>query len=100
MAALQSMKAEKRALEEKLQYMQGKAEKDQETHRREERLLLSSMYELGVRMMDRNIQLEMRDLSSNPTTFLASQRAEQDRLLGTGPKTASGSSSGANPIRT
>eukprot|EP00607_Mallomonas_marina_P007489 CAMPEP_0182416492 /NCGR_PEP_ID=MMETSP1167-20130531/799_1 /TAXON_ID=2988 /ORGANISM="Mallomonas Sp, Strain CCMP3275" /LENGTH=684 /DNA_ID=CAMNT_0024589295 /DNA_START=135 /DNA_END=2189 /DNA_ORIENTATION=- len=79
MTALQSMKTEKKALEDKVSYLQNKAERDQETHRREERLLLSSMYELGVRMMDRNIQLEMRDNSSNPTTFLAAQRAEQDR---------------------
>lgn len=79
MAALNSMKSEKRVLEDKIQMLQAKIERDQETHRREERLLLSSMYELGVRLMDRNIQMEMRDSSTIPTTFLAAQRAEQDR---------------------
>eukprot|EP00596_Hydrurales_sp_CCMP1899_P005175 CAMPEP_0119034874 /NCGR_PEP_ID=MMETSP1177-20130426/1896_1 /TAXON_ID=2985 /ORGANISM="Ochromonas sp, Strain CCMP1899" /LENGTH=711 /DNA_ID=CAMNT_0006992673 /DNA_START=257 /DNA_END=2389 /DNA_ORIENTATION=+ len=56
MAALQGMKQEKRALEERLTALSTKAERNQETSRREERLLMSAMYDLGLRMMDKKIQ--------------------------------------------
>ena len=53
--------------------------------------------------MDRNIQLEMRDSSSTPTTFLESQRALQDRsALGVGSKSNSSmisNSTGSTPQR-
>lgn len=47
MSALQGMKQEKRQLEEKLVSMSAKAERNQETARREERLLLSAMYDVS-----------------------------------------------------
>jgi chromosome segregation ATPase len=53
-------------------------ERNQETYRREERLLLSSMYEIGVRILDRNIQTTMQE-GHSPAGFLASQRAEQEK---------------------
>lgn len=56
MNALQQIKSDKKALEEKLALMTSKHEKNLETSRREERLLLSAMYELGVKIMDRDIQ--------------------------------------------
>ena len=46
MAALQGMKQEKRSLEERLASVTAKAEHNQETSRREERLLISAMYEV------------------------------------------------------
>ena len=46
MAALQGMKQEKRGLEERLASVTAKAEHNQETSRREERLLISAMYEV------------------------------------------------------
>ena len=82
MGALQKMKEDKKFLEENLSILQAKYDKDQETHRREEKLILSSMYEIGLSIMDRNIHSQMQASSSNPTTFLATQRADQDRKLG------------------
>lgn len=47
MAALQGMKQEKRNLEERLALVTAKSEHNQETSRREERLLISAMYEVS-----------------------------------------------------
>lgn len=79
MNVLHRITAEKKTLEGRLHAVISKNEKNQETHRREERLLLSSMYEIGVRIMDRNIQCQVQDSSDAPSTVLAAQRAEQDR---------------------
>ena len=49
MAALQGMKQEKRSLEERLALVTAKSEHNQETSRREERLLISAMYEVSTR---------------------------------------------------
>lgn len=81
MTALQKYKNEKIGMEQKLQKLEDKLEKDQEIYRREERLMLSAMYEMGVRIMDRNILMQVQENAAAPTTFLASQRAEQDRRL-------------------
>ncbi|CAN0320497.1 unnamed protein product, partial [Ectocarpus fasciculatus] len=58
MNVLHRITAEKKTLEGRLHAVISKNERNQETHRREERLLLSSMYEIGVRIMDRNIQCQ------------------------------------------
>jgi hypothetical protein len=42
------LQAEKKSLEEKLAMLSSKSERNQETTRREERLLLSAMYEVCV----------------------------------------------------
>jgi excinuclease UvrABC helicase subunit UvrB len=55
-AAITAIKREKNDLQEKLAFLQAKFDKTVDTTRKEERLLLSSMYELGVRIMDKNIQ--------------------------------------------
>jgi len=55
MAALSHLAAEKKSLEGALERLADKSEKNRETSRREERLLLSAMYELGVKIMDNNI---------------------------------------------
>ena len=55
-------------------------ERNQETARREERLLMSAMYEVGVRLMDRKIQEQVLE----PTTASTPARgAEGGALLGT-----------------
>jgi len=79
--ALQKLKSEKKQLEENVNYLKSKSEKDQETHRREERLIISSMYEVGLRIMDKNIQAQVQSTSQSPTTFLGTQRADQDKKL-------------------
>lgn len=79
MNVLHRITAEKKTLEGRLQALITKNEKNQETHRREERLVLSSMYEIGVRIMDRNITAQVHEAADVPTTVLAAQRAEQDR---------------------
>lgn len=79
MNVLHRITAEKKTLEGRLHAVISKNERNQETHRREERLLLSSMYEIGVRIMDRNIQSQVQDSSELPSTVLSQQRAEQDR---------------------
>ena len=79
MNVLHRITAEKKTLEGRLHAVIGKNERNQDNHRREERLLLSSMYEIGVRIMDRNIQCQVQDSSELPSTVLSVQRAEQDR---------------------
>ena len=79
--ALQKLKLEKKQLEENVNYLKAKNEKDQETHRREERLVISSVYEVGLRIMDKNIQAQVQSTSQAPTTFLGTQRADQDKKL-------------------
>ena len=58
MAVLQTMKEEKRELEAKLQQMAEKAERNQDTWHREERMLSAAIYEVGVRIMDRRIKAQ------------------------------------------
>lgn len=73
---LQSIKLENKSLKAQLSQATSRQEQDAETARREERLLLSTMYEIGVRLMDRNIQ-EKLEPTQQPaaTTLLAAQRS-------------------------
>ena len=59
-------------------------ERNEETYRREERLLLSSMYEIGVRILDKNLQSSMRGDPQASPTFLQARRAEQERRISVG----------------
>ena len=56
MSALEKIKSNNKELADKLAVMSSKHEKSNDASRREERLLLSAMYELGVRIMDKNVQ--------------------------------------------
>jgi uncharacterized protein (DUF3084 family) len=64
MISLQNLQAEKKASDDRAQYLSDKLEANQETSRREERLMLSAMYELGMKIMDRNLQAQM--MTSQP----------------------------------
>ena len=46
----------KEVLEGSLERLAERSDFDRETNRREERLLLSAMYGVGVKIMDRNLQ--------------------------------------------
>ena len=59
----QAVKNEKLLQDEKIKLLQEKLQANQETARREERLLLSSMYELGMKIMDRTYQNQMLEAS-------------------------------------
>jgi hypothetical protein len=56
MTTLKAVQAEKEVVECSLQRLVDRTEFDRETKRREERLLLSAMYSVGVKIMDRNLQ--------------------------------------------
>ena len=62
MATLKAVQGEKEVLEASLERFASRAEFDRETSRREERLLLSAMYQIGVKIMDKNL----KDDDSNP----------------------------------
>ena len=49
------MKQEKKDLEDRLASVTLRAEQNQETSRREERLLLSAVYDVGLRIMDTKV---------------------------------------------
>ncbi len=55
MATLKTVQAEKEVLEASLERLADRAEFDRETSRREERLLLSAFYQIGVKIMDKNL---------------------------------------------
>lgn len=80
---LNRFRAEKKEWKDKYNAIAKIKERNEETYRREERLLLSSMYEIGVRILDRNLQSSMRVDPSSPT-FLQARRAEQDRRTSVG----------------
>eukprot|EP01035_Chromulina_nebulosa_P020869 gene20869-27052_t len=81
--SLQARNTEKRVLEEKIWTLTEKLEGNQETTRREERLLLSAMYELGMKIMDRNINSQLLIQADNQSTpqisLLGKQRSIQSR---------------------
>ncbi len=52
---LHRVQAEKEALEGALERLAERSENDRDTARREERLVLSAVYQIGTRIMDRNI---------------------------------------------
>jgi len=81
MTALQRYKAEKAALEEKLKATNEKLENEQNKHRKEERLMLSAVYEMGVNVIEKNINLQIHDSAATPHTFLGTQRAEQEARM-------------------
>lgn len=66
---LQTIRNEKKALEAKIAKLCARHDRDLETSRREERLLLSAMYEVGVRIIDKAIEDQVMEPKSN-TTFL------------------------------
>jgi DNA repair exonuclease SbcCD ATPase subunit len=74
---LTKFRNEKKEWKDKFTVLSKKYDKDQETYRREERLLLSSMYEIGMRIMDRNMKA-MQDTSPSSSSFLATQRANNN----------------------
>lgn len=61
MAVLQTMREEKRELEARMRAQAERLEKNQETWRREERLLSAALFEVGVKIMDRKIHLSLAD---------------------------------------
>uniref|UniRef100_A0A7S3HAB2 Calponin-homology (CH) domain-containing protein n=1 Tax=Spumella elongata TaxID=89044 RepID=A0A7S3HAB2_9STRA len=67
MAVLQTLKEEKEDLQQKMRAQLDKAERNQETWHREERLISSAMFELGVRIMDQKIQSQMQHSNSAAT---------------------------------
>ena len=93
MHTLQMLKDEKRALEDRVKYLSARHDRNMETSRREEKLLSSAIYEIGVRLMDRKIQEQVLEpgggLGSN-NTFLGTQRKMQNSML------LSGDGSGGN----
>ena len=52
---ISGMKQEKKDLEDRLASVTLRAEQNQETSRREERLLLSAVYDVGLRIMDNKV---------------------------------------------
>lgn len=91
MAVLQTLKDEKEDLQKKIRAQVEKSERNQETWHREERLISSAMYEHVVRIMDRKIQSQMQESSSNSSTVTPSAKggiasgtfmsAQKDSLL-------------------
>lgn len=63
MAVLATLREEKEDLHQKMRAQMEKTERDQDTWRREERLISSAMFELGVRIMDQKIQAQMQHSS-------------------------------------
>jgi chromosome segregation ATPase len=75
MTILKTMQGEKKELIERIRLQTEKMEKNAETWRREERLLSSALFEVGVKIMDRKIQSQLNEpLSLSSNTFLSLQR--------------------------
>jgi hypothetical protein len=68
------MKIEKKLIDQKLATMNVSFEKKLETSKREERILISSMYELGSRIIDKSIQSNVIVTTNKQNTFLGIQR--------------------------
>lgn len=81
MAVLQTLKDEKEELQQKIRAQVEKNERNQDTWHREERLISSAMYELGVRIMDRKIQSQMT-LDSNAPSPANASAVKQRRASG------------------
>lgn len=80
MTVLQNLRDEKRDLEQKIRLQAEKAEKNQETWRREERLLSSALFEVGVKIMDRKIQSQLNEsVHSQNNSFLGTQRDSMNK---------------------
>jgi protein HOOK3 len=78
MSTLKIMQAEKKEMADKMKAVVEKYEKGQETWRREERLMSSALFEMGLKIMDRKIQLTLNDPSGGMgvqgQAYLAIQR--------------------------
>ena len=81
MSVLQQMKEEKKELDLKIKANIEKAEQHHANWHREERLISSAMFEIGVRIMDRKIQANMNihnnnneNAASGANTFMGHQR--------------------------
>lgn len=78
-------KDERKALESKLASLQKSAERNLMTHKNEQRLISSALYEIGGKMVDSCISAESMtsasDRNGGSSTFLQSQRNAQIRIL-------------------
>jgi chromosome segregation ATPase len=82
MTVLQTMREEKRDLEHRIKIQAEKLEKNQDTWRREERLLSAALFEVGVKIMDRKIHSQLHEtLSPQNNTFLGVQREAVGKAL-------------------
>lgn len=87
MAVIQTMREEKRELEAKVKAQAERTERAQDSWRREERLLSSALFEVGVKIMDRKIhanlaqQQQQQGGGATPggDSFLAGQREAVSR---------------------
>jgi protein HOOK3 len=83
MSVIQTMREEKRDLEAKVKAQAERTEKAQDAWRREERLLSSALFEVGVKIMDRKIHANLAQQHGSGTpgneTFLATQREAVSR---------------------
>lgn len=87
MAVIQTMREEKRELEAKVKAQAERTERAQDSWRREERLLSSALFEVGVKIMDRkihaNLAQQQQQLGGGATpggdSFLAGQREAVSR---------------------
>jgi protein HOOK3 len=83
MSVIQTMREEKRDLEAKVKAQAERTEKAQDAWRREERLLSSALFEVGVKIMDRKIHANLAQQHGSGTpgneTFLANQREAVSR---------------------
>jgi peptidoglycan hydrolase-like protein with peptidoglycan-binding domain len=90
MTVLQTMREEKRELVQRIKAQAERMEKNQDSWRREERLLSAALFEVGVKIMDRSINAQLLSASSasQPNTvgsehFLTAQREAVGRGLNT-----------------
>jgi chromosome segregation ATPase len=105
MTILNTLKAEKKELEEKLALQYNKYSKLNGMYMKEERLLSSALFEVGVKMMDMNIHSQLAGHGSNAaggSSFLQIQRdalkySQQELYLQRTPiHTITGSSNGGS----
>jgi protein HOOK3 len=93
LAVLKTVQQEKKEMVEKIKLQAERLEKNQETWRREERLLSSALFECGVKIIDKRIQSQLHEpVSLQQNTFLSLQR---EALA----KSASDPSRGSEAIR-
>jgi hypothetical protein len=74
------MQQEKKEYEGRIHALSEKVKVNQDTWRREERLLSSALFEVGVKIMDRKIQAQLNESQSlQQSTFLGVQREALNR---------------------
>lgn len=75
LSVLQTMQQEKKELIDKIRILTEKGEKNQDTFRREERLLSSALFEVGIKIMDRKILSQLNEpVPLHQNTFIGMQR--------------------------